>query len=510
MSRNSAIPTLLPPPLPRWPSVLRRGAAPAHDMDSVQAALRRIRAERLYWPAPRARARRPRAAAFSPGALAAARLAFDDADVVLARDPEMIDPERLEAVFSTDGPVAVWALLGGLRAPVAEGAGVPDASTLLGQARGVSPWTGETLNLEAAVEAQALLRASAMRGRGPVILCGMTPWKRRCVTPFLTGPDGPPRRRGAMLPGNGQPRAVWGAQDMEESARAGSETTAGAAAALRIEDGFLRSIGLGLRHTPPLSLAIAPAPPYFDATRRNGFEDAVSCADFTAALTARAAALRTQLVSLGLTKYNVGRDVAPPDTAGREAILAPGQVEDDASIRLGARDVRRNIDLLAQTRRRFPDAFILYKPHPDVLTGWRPGGLTEDEARRFADAVLPDISATAALAWADRIATITSLMGFEALLRGKAVTTFGRPFYAGWGLTDDLDPPPRDRSLTIDELTAAALILYPSYIDPATRLPAPAEIAVAALARQRADADLPRARLTRAWRDMASWMMARF
>jgi capsular polysaccharide export protein len=29
--------------------------------------------------------------------------------------------------------------------------------------------------------------------------------------------------------------------------------------------------------------------------------------------------------------------------------------------------------------------------------------------------------------------TMTSLLGFEALIRGKSVTCLGLPFYCGWG-----------------------------------------------------------------------------
>ena len=42
---------------------------------------------------------------------------------------------------------------------------------------------------------------------------------------------------------------------------------------------------------------------------------------------------------------------------------------------------------------------------------------------------------------------MTSLMGFEALLRGIPVTTLGTPFYAGWGLTTDLGPIPKLQKL---------------------------------------------------------------
>jgi capsular polysaccharide export protein len=71
-------------------------------------------------------------------------------------------------------------------------------------------------------------------------------------------------------------------------------------------------------------------------------------------------------------------------------------------------------------------------------------------------------------------------MGFEALLRGLPVTTYGAPFYAGWGLTTDRsDVPPRRRARpSIEALAHATLIDYPRYFDPKTGLPCPVEIAV--------------------------------
>lgn len=345
------------------------------------------------------------------------------------------------------------------------------------------PWRGGALSISEGVEALSFLAAAARRNRGRWRLTGMSRWKRRCVAPFLAGPGGPP----------GEPArpVVWGA---------------GAAppGALRVEDGFLRSVGLGLRHTPPASLTFDEAAPYFDATRRTGFEDTVATADFTPALLSRAAALRARIAALGLSKYNLSAPPPAAPPAGREVVLVPGQVEDDASIRLGARAVRTNAELLAATRAAFPGAWLVYKPHPDVLTGLRPGAT--DAA--VADQVVTGAAADC-LALADRVVTITSLMGFEALLRGIPVTTLGRPFYAGWGLTDDRDPPARDRALTLDELTAAALILYPRYIDPATRLPAPPEVVVEALAAERATASRPSARLRRLYRGAASWLLNR-
>ena len=74
---------------------------------------------------------------------------------------------------------------------------------------------------------------------------------------------------------------------------------------------------------------------------------------------------------------------------------------------------------------------------------------------------------------------MTSLLGFEALVRGVPVTCLGAPFYAGWGLTRDLGPVP-DRRGTVDlaTLAHAALIAYPRYWDPVSRRPCPPEVAL--------------------------------
>lgn len=80
----------------------------------------------------------------------------------------------------------------------------------------------------------------------------------------------------------------------------------------------------------------------------------------------------------------------------------------------------------------------------------------------------------------DAVHVLTSLTGFEALLRGRDVTCHGVPFYAGWGLTRDLAPVPtrRGRQRTLAELVAAVLIVYPRYLDPVTGLPCPPEVLI--------------------------------
>jgi capsular polysaccharide export protein len=70
----------------------------------------------------------------------------------------------------------------------------------------------------------------------------------------------------------------------------------------------------------------------------------------------------------------------------------------------------------------------------------------------------------------DEVHTMNSLTGFDALLRGKQVVTYGQPFYAGWGLTEDRCEGGqalvrRTRLLTLDELVAGVLLKYPLYWD---------------------------------------------
>ena len=262
---------------------------------------------------------------------------------------------------------------------------------------------------------------------------------------------------------------------------------------LRVEDGFLRSNGLGAALVPPLSLVVDDLGIYYDPNRESRLE-ALIAAPLPSGGADRARRLREAIIAAGVTKYNLGAtatDLAARVTAlrgerpGAPVILIPGQVEDDASIRLGAGSLRTNRALLDAARNAHPDAILLYKPHPDVEAGLRPGAVPD--AHAIADLVLDRTDAQSALARADRVWTMTSGLGFEALLRGIPVTCLGAPFYAGWGLTDDLGPVPPRRAQVLprpdlDRLTHAALIAYPRYLDPVTRSPCPPELAVERLA----------------------------
>lgn len=234
---------------------------------------------------------------------------------------------------------------------------------------------------------------------------------------------------------------------------------------VRVEDGFVRSVGLGADLVRPLSLAFDARGIYFDATIPSDLEHLLQHTAFDEAILARARALRERVVARGTTKYNVGGAPWVRPAHAQRVVLVPGQVESDASIAFGAPGLRRNMDLLRAAREAERAAYVIYKPHPDVVAGLRGEGEGERSARDFCDEIVVDAPMGALLPQVDAVHVLTSQTGFEAMLRGKEVHCHGLPFYAGWGLTTDALPiERRTRRLTLDELVATAFVLYPTYV----------------------------------------------
>lgn len=347
------------------------------------------------------------------------------------------------------------------------------AAAYLLYCRYIDPETGEPGTAEDVVEHLALQRREFARTRGRLYCFGFRPWKRNYVRAFLRSPEAEVRfcrsaeeaeRRGFDA---GCAAISWGQRGADQ-ARDLAERHG--TASWRMEDGFLRSVGLGSDMTSPASLVLDRSGIYYDPRGPSDLERILEAGGFTEDELARAAELRRRMVSARVSKYNVGRDRRLEIDGERRVILVPGQVEDDASIQLGCLDVRTNAGLLEAVRAAAPGAFILFKPHPDVVSGNRRGAVPEAVARRLADRVEDDVSLAECLDVSDEVHTMTSLVGFEGLLRERKVVVYGLPFYAGWGLTEDRhEIERRSRRLTIDELVAGALIRYPRYLHPVTR-----------------------------------------
>lgn len=349
------------------------------------------------------------------------------------------------------------------------------AAAYLLYSRYANPFTYEPYDLFKTLRFLNDTRQKLLAHQGNWYGLGVSKWKRRYLAGFLGFKasiqfvdklDQIPQMAKVLL---------WAAYAKTETL---SQLRAKRCEVVLLEDGFLRSVGLGLNHAPPFSLVLDRQGMYYDATQASDLETLLNTHVFSDEQCQRAEKLIHQMIDLKLTKYNLSSNLANQALTdlnhqlavlpeNKKVILVPGQVESDRSIALGSPVIQSNQALLKQVRQQNPAAFVIYKPHPDVLTGLRQGELVEQSG--LYDLQVIDIAMADLLDWVDEVHTMTSLTGFEGLLRGKKVVCYGQPFYAGWGLTEDTLPcERRGRNLTLAELVVGALMLYPTYADPKT------------------------------------------
>ncbi|MFV2053115.1 capsular polysaccharide biosynthesis protein [Aliiroseovarius sp. YM-037] len=342
------------------------------------------------------------------------------------------------------------------------------------------PYRDKLCELEDAISTLEAEARAWRDDRNGHIAVGMRLWKRAALQKWFGGAaklrfENDPDRAAASAREQGRSMLVWASKETEALRSAADDVPV-----LRVEDGFVRSKGLGAQLVPALSLVVDDLGIYYDPTRESRLERLIAArVDLSPACEARVRKLIRRLTSARISKYNLdAHGITELPKGHRIAVI--GQVEDDASIRLGCGEVKTNLDLLKAARAANPDAVILYKPHPDVEAELRAGAIAETDALPLADVILTDTDPIALIDAVDRVWTMTSLLGLEALLRGTAVTCLGAPFYAGWGLTNDRGPVTDRRTVNVglEGLVHATLIDYPRYLDPVTGRPCPVEVIV--------------------------------
>lgn len=334
--------------------------------------------------------------------------------------------------------------------------------------RYINPFTGQRTSLENIIDILVAERQMERPVGKRVIAAGFSLWKRGFLPEFF----GPMFKKTnfvkpAVLENFdyqvGDIVVVWGRSHDAEAARIPNHVPV-----WRMEDGFLRSVGLGSDLRRPSSLVMDRLGIYYDGGTASDLETFLNSHVFDERDLARGEQLREQILASRVSKYNVGtqgglnfRDRAN----GKQLLLVPGQVEGDASLQFGSPEVNKNADLLTAVRRAQPDAYIIYKPHPDVVAGNRAGAVPADVLGNCADETVVDADIIDCLEAVDGVHTMTSLTGFEAIMRGVAVTTYGQPFYVGWGLTSDQMPIKRRTALlSVDALVYGVLCVYARYV----------------------------------------------
>jgi len=263
--------------------------------------------------------------------------------------------------------------------------------------------------------------------------------------------------------------AGWGAKPTADRARA--EAAKRGVPYISIEDGFLRSLGLGFEFDP-ISLIVDYTGVYYDCNRPSDLENILNSRGWeTAELIGAARNAIAGILEHNLSKYNHAPE-APSDLFGsddRKRVLVVDQTFNDMSITLGGADALSFRNMLHTAIEKNKDAMVFIKTHPDVISGKKKGYLLENELPENTKIIAKDYAPLSLLSQADRVYTVTSQMGFEALLLNKEVHCFGMPFYSGWGLTvDRLENPRRKIKRTVEEVFAASYILYARYVNPFT------------------------------------------
>ena len=368
------------------------------------------------------------------------------------------------------------------------------AAACLKYTRYIDPETGERCELEDVIELIALQRQYQQQEVDTLYLVGFSLWKRAFLKEFLGGLASSFKfvkscQQVSSLAKAGDGVLIWGANDYDYQPPAGVKL-------FRCEDAFIRGKGLGAELKRPQSLIIDRRGIYFDGSRPSDLEHAINTVVLSEEQIERGTRLREQLVSQRVSKYNLtGKKYSLFSGAGegQKKLLVAGQVDSDASIRLGSPEIRSNLALLKQVREFAPEAYIVYKPHPDVVMAGRAGHIPEDEALQWADRVASDSDIFDGIAQCDELHVMTSLAGFEALLQNKIVHTWGVPFYSGWGLTRDHYPcDRRQANRNIDELVYFAHCYYPRYINWNTRRFTTPERMIRSLAREKEQLQQPR------------------
>lgn len=343
--------------------------------------------------------------------------------------------------------------------------------------RYVNPVTKTRISLTEAIDIMAARRLANEENRRNYIAVGFHRWKWPHVKAFASSTGGTIEFESDLdasfqkAAQEGKTVLIWAGKATDEVV---DRCYKNGVPLMRMEDGFLRSVGLGVDYNDPFSLVLDECGIYFDPARPSKLTHILSNIQNhpdLPRLLDRSNKLIQLIVDNGISKYNTPSDPEVVQTLkslprNKPIVLVPGQVDGDASVRRGGGPIQSNEQLLKAVRKNCPKAFIVYKAHPDVVSGMKKGRISNETQKMCTDLMLTSGSLNDYWPYVDEVHTLTSLSGFEALLRGKRVVTYGKPFYAGWGLTtDEAFESLRKSVLTLKELVAGVMILYPNYWD---------------------------------------------
>ena len=260
------------------------------------------------------------------------------------------------------------------------------------------------------------------------------------------------------------------------------------------EDGFLRSATTYVANCAPIytravSFNFDPYGAYFDCTHHSLLEQYLNDPNLNLSTEQLSRARRCIefLITNYLTKYNHQpiNDHLLDHIKGKKVLVVDQSYGDMSIYRGGASDLTFKL-MLEKACEENPDSTILVKTHPDAIASnkvkaYYANLVQTDRVKRLTDAINP----ISLIQQCDRVYVCTSQFGFEALMCGKDVQIFGRPFYAGYGVGTNRQTMQRQRQRSLEEIFYLAYIQYMHYINPFTQKPCEIEEAMESLVKLR-------------------------
>ncbi len=242
-------------------------------------------------------------------------------------------------------------------------------SAYVNYSRYVDPATKQACDIDTAIEWLVTNRWWQARLEGDLTIYEFSRWKLPFVKAFIDLPrttlfvKPKPRLKNLLHPDHfrvnfSQPLLVWGLakrQQVQKKLQSKlAEQSSDTPAIYCMEDGFIRSNGLGATLLAPLSVVIDKQGIYYDATQPSDLETLLqNCQPLSSEQRLRVNKLQDKLLNQRVSKYNVGVGIdvssiqnnswmQDAKISGRRRVLIIGQVEDDLAIQYCGFPIKTN------------------------------------------------------------------------------------------------------------------------------------------------------------------------
>ena len=267
---------------------------------------------------------------------------------------------------------------------------------------------------------------------------------------------------------------IWGLQTSKAKERQKSFATSLRKLNLFVEDGFIRSMGLGVLGDPGNSVILDDISPHFDGKTENRLQKLINQeTNLNLIQLERSKKLIHKITSLKISKYNHAPiEKIKIGTPGKPKILLIDQRFGDFSVSYGMGDEKTFENMLFVAVTKYPDYEIVVKLHPDATSGIKSSYFSKSILDKFSSykniiTIGFDINPYSLFEEVEKVFVCSSGVGFEALMAKKEVHCFGMPFYANRGLTTDYQEVSyRTKKVSLETLFYYAYLYLSKYVNP--------------------------------------------